>query len=84
MPIRSATTCLNSKLSSGTSDHEHEKLAELDADIEREQRRQQMRAGELQRVLEHEREAEPVHEAEQEGDDPARGRFGFTMFSSAM
>ena len=58
-------------------DHEHEKLAELDADIEREQRRQEMRSGELQRVLEHEGEAEPVHEPEREGYDPARGRVRF-------
>ena len=52
-------------------DEQHEQLAELDADVEREQRRQEVRAGELQRLPQREREAEAVHQAEGERDDPA-------------
>jgi len=55
-------------------DHQHQQLAELDADVEREQRGEQVRAGELHRVLQAEREAEPVHEAEQERDQPSAMR----------
>ncbi len=53
-------------------DHnQHRQLAELDADVEREERRQQVRPGELQRLPEREREAEAVHQAEAERHQPA-------------
>ena len=85
VPSRSATTKRKSRSSAGTSSGEHEQLAELDADVEREQRRQQVRAGELQRLPQREREAEAVHEAEPERDQPAAvQRSAPTMFSSAM
>ena len=51
--------------------HEHEQLPQLDADVERQQRGQQMRAGELQRLAQREREPEAVHEAEGERHEPA-------------
>src|SRR5216117_3919747 len=40
-------------------EHEHEQLTELDTEVEREQRRQQMGPGELQRFAERERESNP-------------------------
>ena len=52
-------------------DHQHEQLPELDADVERQQRRQQVRAGELQRLAQREREPEAVNQPEAEGDRPA-------------
>ena len=51
-------------------------LAELDADVESEERRQQMRSGELQRLAKGEREAEAVNEAEPERDEPAALELG--------
>src|SRR5438552_15467477 len=51
--------------------HEHEELPKLDADIEREQRREQVRPGELQRLAQSEREAEPVNQPEPESDQPS-------------
>ena len=71
MPIRSATACRKSQREGG---HEHEQqkhLADLDAEIEGEQRGDEMVAGELERVAQEEREAEAVHDAEGEGDHPA-------------
>ena len=50
----------------GNEKREHEELAQLNAHVERQQRCQQVRAGELQRVLEAEREPESVDETEQE------------------
>ena len=50
---------------------QHRELADLDAEVESEQRGDQVVAGELQRFAQREREAEAVHDAEREGDDPA-------------
>src|SRR5690348_6494644 len=58
-------------------DAQHCELADLDADVERQQREDEMLAGELQRVAERVREAEAVHEPEQARDQlapPDRGR----------
>ena len=56
----------------GGHEHEQEKhLADLDAEIEGEQRGDEMVAGELQLVAQDEGEAEAVHDAEGEGDHPA-------------
>ena len=73
---------------------DHQQLPELDADIEGEERRDDVRAGKLQRLTQRERETEPVHKAEPEGDGPSSrharpggvrsGRAATTMFSSAM
>ena len=52
-------------------DDEHQELAELDAEVEGEERGQNVRAGELQRLAERERETESVHQAEGEGNHPA-------------
>src|SRR2546422_871726 len=54
----------------GDYDDEYEQLTELDANVERQERGQQMRAGELQRRAQREREAEAVHETEGEGNHP--------------
>src|SRR2546428_12405626 len=54
----------------GDYDDEYEQLTELDANVERQERGQQMRAGELQRLPQREREAEAVHETEGEGNHP--------------
>ena len=56
--------------------HQHRDLAELDADVEGEQRRDEVRAGELQRFAQREREAEAVHQAERERHHPAPVRAG--------
>ena len=45
---------------------QHEELPELDADVERQQRRQQVGPGELQRLPQGEREAEAVNQTEPE------------------
>ena len=66
-----STTKRNRRLSSGTRIDQHEQLTELDADVERQQRREQMRAGELQRLAQREREAEAVNQPEAERDRPA-------------
>ena len=71
VPMRSATTYRNSRSSAGMSSDQHEQLTQLDADVERQQRRQQVRAGELQRLPQREREPEAVHEPEGERDQPA-------------
>ena len=85
MPMRSGGRCRNSRSEHRHEQHEHQQLAELDADVERQQRGQQVRSGELQRFAQGERETEAVHQAEREGDDPApRCRLLPTMFSSAM
>ncbi|MFO1269882.1 MAG: hypothetical protein U1F67_25805 [Rubrivivax sp.] len=55
---------------------QHRELAELDADVEGQQRRDEVRTGELQRFGKREREAEAVHEAEREGQHPALVRRG--------
>ena len=47
VPMRSATTKRKSSSSAGIISSEHEQLAELDAEVERQERRQQMRAGKL-------------------------------------
>src|SRR3989442_13971782 len=52
----------------GDEQQKYEELTKLDADIERQQRSQQVRSGELQRLAEREREAESVNETEPEGD----------------
>src|ERR1044071_2996784 len=54
----------------GNEQQEHEQLPELDADVEREKRGDEVRARELERLPEREGEAEPVHETERERDDP--------------
>ena len=66
----------------GYEDDEHRELPDLDADVECQQRGDQVLAGELQGFAQGEGEAEAVHDAEGEGDDPAR-RAGLppTMFS---
>ena len=63
VPIRSATTKRNSRLSSRDRTTSTSNWPELDADVERQQRRQQVRAGELQRLAQREREAEAVHQS---------------------
>ena len=50
VPMRSATTKRNSRLQRRHEHDQHGELTELDADVERQQRRQQVRAGELQRL----------------------------------
>src|SRR6516162_2651500 len=57
-------------------DAQNGELANLDPDVEREQRHQQIRAGELELLLEDVGEAETVHEPEQPGDDPAPPQAG--------
>ena len=52
-------------------DHQDEDLADFDADVEREQRNQQMGARELEVLLQAVREAEAVHQAEQASDQHA-------------
>jgi hypothetical protein len=52
-------------------DGERGKLAELDADVEGQQRRQQMRPGKLQRFAERKRKPEAVHESKRERRHPA-------------
>ncbi len=51
--------------------HQYQELSQLDPDIERQQRRQQVGAGKLQRLPESERETEAVDQAEAECDDPS-------------
>ena len=58
----------------GHEQHQYKQLPQLHADIERQQRRQDVGAGELQRVAQDEGKAESMHQAEEEGDDPAPGR----------
>ena len=52
-------------------DEKHGDLADLDAEVEAEQRGDHVVAGELQGFAQGEGKAEAVHEAEHEGDDPA-------------
>src|SRR5580704_14398890 len=52
-------------------DAQNGELADLDPDVEREQRYQQVRPGELQLLLEDVGEAEAMDEAEEPGNDPA-------------
>src|ERR1700730_9791295 len=74
VPIRSATTKRNNKsieqIERRHQQQHHEQLPELYSDIERQKRREQMRACELKRLPEHERKTEPVHQAESERDHP--------------
>ena len=49
---------------------QHQQLAQLDPHVERQQRREQVRARELQGLAQGEREPEPVHQPEQERDGP--------------
>ena len=72
------------QLQRGHQQGEHDELAELHANVEREQRRQHVGAGELKGLAKREREAEAVDQAERERDDPAAAQPGATMFSSAM
>ena len=53
------------------NDRQHEELTELDADVEREQRRQQVRSRELKRLPQRERKAESMHQAKAERNHPA-------------
>ena len=48
----------------GDRHEQHEQLPDLDADVERQQRRQQVCAGELQPLAQQEREAEAVDQPE--------------------
>src|SRR5271169_4829637 len=57
-------------------DAQNGELADLDPDIEREQRYQQVRSGELQLLSEDVGEAEAVDEAEEPGNDPAPAQVG--------
>ena len=50
---------------------EHGELADLDAEIERDERRDEVVAGELKLLAQEEREPESVHDAEREGDHPS-------------
>src|SRR5206468_346511 len=49
----------------------HEELAQLDAEIERQQARSEMGTRELKSAAEIERETEAVHQPESEGEQPA-------------
>ena len=53
-PMRSSITYRNVSASSGSAIDQHQQLPELHADVEREQRRHQVRSGELQRLLQRE------------------------------
>ena len=59
----------------GNHQHQHQQLADLHADVERQQRRHQVIAGELQALAQQERKAEPVDqpEAERHHPSPLRG-----------
>lgn len=52
-------------------DEQHQDLAELHPDVKRQEREQEVRTSELEVLLEGEGEAEPVHETEGAGDEPA-------------
>ena len=57
-------------------DAQNGKLADLDPDVKREQRYQQVRPGELQLLLEDVGKAKAVDEAEEPGNDPAPAQAG--------
>ena len=61
----------NANVDGGRGRHDHRELGNLDPGIEGDQRRQQVRAGELQPLAQREREAEPVHQAEPRRHGPA-------------
>src|SRR5260370_41151604 len=60
----------------GNEDAQNSEMADLDPDVEREQRYQKVRPGELQLLLEDVGEAEAVDEAEEPGNDPAPAQAG--------
>ena len=58
------------QLQHGNHERQHQNLTKLDADVERQERRQQMRPSELHRLTQREGKTKSMHEAEYEGDDP--------------
>src|SRR5262245_8541909 len=59
------------KTQRGDEQRERQQLPELDADVEREQRHEQVRPGELQRLPQGERESESMNQTEPESDHPS-------------
>ena len=61
-----------------------QELAKLDADVERQERGQQMTSRKLKRLTQGKRKAESVDEAEREGNEPPLPEPNPRMFSIAM
>ena len=85
VPIRSATTCLNTSASAGTASASTNSCPSSTPTLNETSDVARWRPGELHRLAQREREAEAVHEPEAERDQPRVARaWRPTMFSSAM
>jgi hypothetical protein len=62
VPSRFSDHVLEQQIERRNEGDQHEQLSQFHPDVERQQRRQQVRAGKLQRLPQREREPEPVHE----------------------
>ena len=71
VPSRSGDHVAEQEIERRNQQDQHQQLSQLDADVERQQRRQQVRAGELQRLPQRERKPEPVDQPEPERHQPA-------------